>query len=45
VKITIELSKGEIAHIHPDHDFYDCCGTVQDIMEKVQRAVKKKVKP
>ena len=44
MKIEINLTKDEYTHIMPTHDFYDCCGQVNDIMKKVQKAVVDKLK-
>lgn len=42
MNIVIHLTKDEINHILPTHTFYDCCGTVESIMLKLQKNIKLK---
>jgi hypothetical protein len=41
MKIIIDLTKKEVEHLLPSHDFTDCCGVVWDIMIKVQKECKR----
>jgi hypothetical protein len=44
MKITINISKKDARHLLPTHDFYDCCGTVENVMLKVQKECSRKLK-
>lgn len=44
MKITINLTSEEVEHIYPEHDFYDCCSEVEQIMIKVQKEIEKERK-
>lgn len=40
MKITIKITKKEAEHIK-EHTFIDCCTTVWNIMNKVQKEIRK----
>ena len=41
MRITIDISKRDAAHITSPHTFFDCCSEVERIMNKVQKEADK----
>lgn len=41
-KVTIELSNSDILHILECTTYLDACGTVQKIVRKIKKSVKKR---
>lgn len=44
MNIKIHLTKDEINHIYPIHTFFDECSQVEDIMKKIQKELKRRLK-
>lgn len=42
--VTIYLTESEVAHLYPDHVFYDSCSEVECIMQRIQEQIAKKKK-
>lgn len=39
-EIKINVTQRDLNHLLPYHTFYDCCGVVERIMNKVQKKAK-----
>ena len=43
MKIEINISKTTAEHIRSPHTFYDCCSEAEEVLQKVQKQINRKI--